>query len=227
MQVIPSLDVSNVSDLITQIERLIPFYQRFQIDFADGIFVDFATPPLISLLETITPFKELEFDFHLMTADYQKALNEIKPYNKIIKIPTIFVHHGATPPPDLFLEPPQPYNYGLILNPDDSIDTIEHVYDLPRIENIQIMSIIPGPQGNPFIPFTINKIDQLRELGYKHNIFLDGGINKDSLEIIKNKKYHPDYICPGSFFSRAENVEDRVQYLTEVFKDENNPNQNS
>lgn len=116
---------------------------------------------------------------------------------------------------------------GLVLNPEDKIDTIKQVYDIQKIENIQIMSVNPGPQGSPFIPNMLNKIEQLRTLGYKSNIFLDGGINEESLKLILKLQNRPDFICPGSFFSRAENIKERVQYLTRLINHENNLDQDS
>lgn len=227
MQVIPSILVENVADLKIQIDKLIPFYKRFQIDFADGHFVPHATAPIMDLVESLLPYKELEFDLHLMTSDYHKALDHVEKHKNSIKFDIIFIHHRANPDPKLFLEGAQSRSMGLVLNPEDSVDTIKHIYSLPHLNNVQIMTVIPGSQGSAFIPISLNKIDQLRDAGYRKNIFLDGGINKDSLEIITQRKNHPDFVCPGSFFSRAENLEERVQYLSEVLKDENNTNQNA
>ncbi len=218
MHVIPSIDVEKIEDLTAQLRRLTPFYNRFQIDYADGQYVNFLTPPLIDLLNSLSPYRELRFDLHLMTLDYRKALESIRKHENKSKLNTIFIHHGANPPPELFLDSSAPYNYGLVLNPADSVDAIKHIYDLQNIKNIQIMSVVPGPQGNPFLLDSLNKVDRLRDLDYRNFIFLDGGVNKESLEIIKKNKHLPDYICPGSFFSQAPNMENQIHYLTEALK---------
>lgn len=227
MQVIPSIDVEKISDLQTQLERLTPFYGRFQIDFADGRFVNFTTPPLNDLLKSLSPYSSVQFDIHLMTVDYQEALGLINQYSSDFNTGVIFIHHAANPSPTMFLEEEAPYKLGLVLNPEDSVDTIQQSYDLTKIENVQLMTIEPGPQGNPFLPNMLNKIEQLRLVGYKNKIFLDGGVNEESLKTILGQKYLPDFICPGSFFSRAENIEERVQYLSEVLNHENSVSQNS
>lgn len=79
------------------------------------------------------------------------------------------------------------------------------------------MSVIPGAQGKPFIEYTVNKVEQLRVLGYRSNIFLDGAVNNKTLPIINSYKFKPDFICPGSFLAKAkeEELPKRVKYLLE------------
>jgi len=220
MQVIPSIDVEKTTDLEAQLDRLVPFYSRFQIDFADGQFVHFTTPPISELLSSLIPYSSEMFDIHLMTADYQRALDIINQRVQELKFGVIFIHHASKPSPDMFLEKFESYKLGLVLNPADSIDTINQSYNLMNIENIQIMSVNPGPQGSPFLPDMLNKIEQLRHANYKNKIFLDGGVNEESLKTIVAQKYLPDFICPGSFFSKAKNTQERVQYLSEVLAHE-------
>lgn len=226
MQVIPSIDVSSVTDLSFQVKRLAPFYQRFQIDYADGKFVQFQTPPFQDLLDALVPFDGIVFDMHLMTSDYQKALDLLEQYKSRLNINLVFVHFGVKPSSELILSDSSSFQYGLVLNPEDTVDAIRQAYPLEKLKAIQIMSIIPGPQGNPFLPDTLNKIDQLRLLDYRNPIFLDGGVNAGTLKIIKDRQNLPDFICPGSFFSKALNVEEPVQYLSEVLKNEDNTNKN-
>ena len=75
------------------------------------------------------------------------------------------------------------------------------------------MSVTPGVQGNPFSPDTLLKIEQLRVLGYKSKIFLDGAVNDRTLPVINKLKYKPDVICPGSFLTKAKDLEANVKYL--------------
>lgn len=227
MQVIPSIDVEKISDLHTQLERLAQFYGRFQIDFADGQFVNFTTPTIVDLLNSLILHKSLSLDIHLMTLDYQRALELINKKVPQLNIAAVFVHHASNPSPAMFLDTNSLYQLGLVLNPEDSVDTIKQVYNLSKLENIQLMSIHPGPQGTPFLPETLNKVEQLRHAGYKNKIFLDGGVNEESLKTILSQDFLPDFICPGSYFSRAKNIEERVQYLSKVLTHESNSNQNT
>jgi pentose-5-phosphate-3-epimerase len=78
------------------------------------------------------------------------------------------------------------------------------------------MSVTPGVQGNPFFPETLVKIEQLRLLGYRNKIFLDGAVNDKTLLIINKLKYKPDVICPGSFLTKAKDLEKNVEYLNKL-----------
>ena len=213
MHVIPSIDVEKIADLQSQLERLTPYYGRFQIDYADGKFVNFTTPTIVDLLSALLSHETLSFDIHLMTLDFHRALDLINKALPRLNIGVVFVHHASKPSPAMFLDTNSPYQLGLVLNPEDSINTIKQVYDLSKLENIQIMSINPGPQGSPFLPDTLNKIEQLRLAGYKNKIYLDGGVNEESLKTIISREFLPDFICPGSFFSRAKNIEERVNEI--------------
>ncbi len=226
MQVIPSIDVEKIEDLQAQLPRLIPFYSRFQIDYADGKFVNFTTPAVMDLVESLGAYATVQFDIHLMTADHQRALDQINQHSQGLKLGVIFIHYSANPSPKMFIEQNVERKFGLVLNPEDEVTTIQRSYDLPAIENIQLMTIAPGPQGNPFLSNMLNKIEQLRLAGYKNKVFLDGGVNNESLKIILAQKYLPDFVCPGSFFSKAKNIEERVQYLSEVLSHESNGSQN-
>lgn len=213
MQVIPSILVQFPDKLNSEIDRLLPFYKRFQVDYADGHFVPGVTARLEDLFERLVAYPQCQFDVHLMTSDYEKALDVINTYLDRVKFNAIFIHHRSSPPPELFLDADRPYNVGLVLDPQDEIETIKHIYALPKIKNIQLMTVVAGAQGRDFIPEALNKIDQLRSADYKNSIILDGSINLDTLTIIQQHPKLPDYVCPGSYFSHAENVEERVQQL--------------
>ncbi|MDO9028676.1 MAG: hypothetical protein Q7U68_07475, partial [Candidatus Roizmanbacteria bacterium] len=60
---------------------------------------------------------------------------------------------------------------------------------------------------------TLTKVERLRQLGYRKEIFLDGAINKKTIPIILSKKYQPDFICPGSYLTKTKTLEENVKYL--------------
>jgi ribulose-phosphate 3-epimerase len=106
-----------------------------------------------------------------------------------------------------------PIPIGLTLNPSEQVSDLESHYNLDNVPSIQIMSVTPGVQGNPFIPETLNKIEQLRVHGYRFKIFLDGAVNDKTLPAINKQKFKPDVICPGSFLTKAKDLEKNVEYL--------------
>lgn len=224
MQICPSILEYKAKDYLKTIKKLSSYYQYFQIDFADGIYVDNKTASFndfISLLEKQSnneTMKQFVFDFHFMVKNYEEYIKKISGLKNIINIKNIFVHY------DLVKERSLDSlcslgmtggTIGLVLNPQDQISDLASKYALDEISCLQIMSILPGAQGKPFIPKTLNKVEQLRNIGYRKEIFLDGAVNEKTLPYIKSLKYQPDVICPGSFLTKSsdDELKKRFDYL--------------
>lgn len=219
MQICPSILENKTEDIFATVKRLKPYYKYFQIDIADGIYVKNKTASIDEFIDYLKgsvapdPYKELAFDFHLMVNDYHNVINKICSINNLINIKNILIHFSVFPKP--YPLNPKPYSIpiGLTLNPQDHVTDLTSHYALDTIPCIQIMSVVPGVQGNPFLPDTLKKIEQLRLLGYKSKIFLDGGVNDKTIPYIMKQKYKPDVVCPGSFLTKAKDLKGNVQYL--------------
>jgi pentose-5-phosphate-3-epimerase len=213
MQVVPSILEKNPQDLFYQINRLSPYFSRFQIDIADGIFVPNKTVQIEEIKDSLN--KDSYFDFHLMVKNYEDHIKKINGLKNIINIKNVFIHFDLLPNYQLLTT-----NYtlpiGLTINPQDQIDDLAYRYDIKQISSIQIMSVTPGAQGNPFLPETLNKIEQLRDIGYRKDIFLDGAINEKTISVILSKKYKPDFICPGSYLTKTKTLKENVEYLSKL-----------
>ena len=227
MQICPSILEYKDTDYLSTIKKLSPHYKYFQIDFADGKYVDNKTATIDSFINQFTTgnfkssvnlqtLKTLVFDFHLMVKEYEEYIKKIEILKDFLNIKNIFIHFDLSPNLSL-LSKKYIYPIGLVLNPQDQIDDLARKYNLKNVPFIQIMSIVPGAQGKPFIPETINKVEQLRQLGYRSNIFLDGAVNDKTLPIINSYKFKPDFICPGSFLAKSpdNDLSNRVKYLLE------------
>lgn len=220
MQICPSILEYRAEDYFTTIKKLSPYYQYFQIDLADGIYVDNKTASLEDFLKLTTNYQSLinplTFDFHLMVKDYEKEIKKLINLKSQLTVKNIFVHYGLFPNLISLTNNYSRFNIGLVINPQDQIyDLVKH-YPLDNIPVIQIMSVNPGAQGKSFIAETLKKIEQLRISGYRNKIFLDGAINNKTLPIINSLKYKPDIICPGSFLTKTENLLINVDYLLKM-----------
>lgn len=75
---------------------------------------------------------------------------------------------------------------GVAVNPHTPIDQLTEI--LPDIDLVCLMSVNPGFGGQAFIPNTLNKIRQLRELAAERNphllIEIDGGVTLDNAAAI-------------------------------------------
>jgi len=220
MQIVPAPLEKNASSLVAQIERLSPYFQTFQVDIADGIFVPNKTVQIDEIASYLTdnrqPITEkLTFDFHLMVKDYVKDIEKLKKLRNLLKIRNVFIHFSLSPNYPLLATNYPQFSFGLVLNPEDSVEQLAINFQLSTIHCIQIMSVSPGFQGSPFIPETLKKVEQLRLKDYRNKIYLDGAINQDTIPLILSLKNQPDYLCIGSFLTKAENLKERVDYLKE------------
>ncbi|RRJ83376.1 ribulose-phosphate 3-epimerase [Aestuariirhabdus litorea] len=68
---------------------------------------------------------------------------------------------------------------GLVLNPATRLDCLEHVMD--KLDMVLLMSVNPGFGGQKFIPHTLNKLRQARQLidasGLDIRLEIDGGVS--------------------------------------------------
>ena len=151
-----------------------------------------------------------------MVSDFEKDIFKLNQLKKLINIKNIFIHFSAIKNFKLKIENLSSLPIGLTLNPEDQVDDLVNRYNLKQIQVMQIMSVVPGVQGNPFLPDTLKKIEQLRLLGYKNKIFLDGAVNDKTLPIINRLKYKPDVICPGSYLTKAKDLKKNVNYLNKL-----------
>lgn len=71
---------------------------------------------------------------------------------------------------------------GIALNPNTSIESIIDLLHL--IDEVLVMSVNPGFAGQKFMPDILSKIERLRKL-FKGEITIDGGVNIDNSEAIK------------------------------------------
>lgn len=104
------------------------------------------------------------------------------------------------------------YQIGLVLNPED--DVVSNWETIKQFATVQLMTVYPGAQGTPFVPKTLDKIDELRDCGFSGKIILDGAINDKTLPIILTRKNRPDAVCPGSYFKI--DIKERLERLKKL-----------
>jgi ribulose-phosphate 3-epimerase len=72
---------------------------------------------------------------------------------------------------------------GLVLNPATSLEVLTHVMD--KLDVILLMSVNPGFGGQSFIPHTLEKCKQVRQLidasGRDIRLEIDGGVKVDNI----------------------------------------------
>jgi len=155
------------------------------VDVMDGHFVPNITigPPVVKSIRAAT---RLPLDVHLMISDPDKYIPAFVEAGANM----LTVHAEATVHLDRTLNFIRSHNVGVgvSINPATPVAQIEHALGLADM--LLIMSVNPGFGGQKFIPYTVDKIRQARQMinnrGYQCVIEVDGGIdNKTMPEVLK------------------------------------------
>lgn len=203
MKIVPAFLEKTPEAVKFQMDRIAHGFSRYHIDVADNTLVPNTTVS-IEEISTVIPAYPGTVDLHCMVSDWRKAIDETIKFIAPSKIHVLLIHAQADPDPSVF-EEDLPFPIGLVINEDESIETIRSKYNLTKINNIQIMTIKLGFQGSPFLPNMLNKIERLRQVDYRSTILIDGSVNDKTAPIIMGKPYTPDFACVGSYLIKSDN----------------------
>ena len=155
--------------------------QYVHIDVMDGQFV-----PSISIglpvIKTIRKCTDRIFDVHLMIEEPIRYIEEFAEAGADI----ITVHAESCRHLDRTIDAIKEKGIiaGAALNPATPLSAIEYV--LPKLDMVLVMTVNPGFGGQKLIPYTVDKVRDLRELvkksGNKIDIEVDGGINLSNVQ---------------------------------------------
>lgn len=103
---------------------------------------------------------------------------------------------------------------GLSIKPNTKVEAI--IPYLPFVDLVLVMSVEPGKGGQKFIDESVLKINRLIELrnnfNYNYLIEVDGGINIDTIDLVKNVDIAVigSYITNGDYEERIKNVKEKI-----------------
>lgn len=94
---------------------------------------------------------------------------------------------------------------GLVFNPATPLDSLKYVMD--KIDMILLMSVNPGFGGQSFIPSTLDKLREVRQLidesGADIRLEVDGGVNVDNIAEIANAGADT-FVAGSAIFGQAD-----------------------
>ena len=181
VELLPSIlsaDFARLADEVAAAER--GGGTTIHVDVMDGHFVPNITlgPPVVQSLRKHT---SLPLDCHLMIEnpdDFIPAFAEAgadwigvhyEACRHLHRTIELIASHGMKP--------------GVVLNPATPVDLLIPV--LPMLHHVLVMSVNPGFGGQKFIPYSLTKIRQLREMraamGLGYRIEVDGGVAHETI----------------------------------------------
>ena len=153
--------------------------QYFHYDVMDGQFV-----PNISMglpvLESIRKVTKKKLDVHLMIEHPERYISDFSDAGADI----ITVHAEACTHLDQIIGDIKREGLmaGVALNPSTPLNVLDYI--LPEVDMVLIMTVNPGYGGQKMIPYTLDKIRELRGIvqrrGLSTDIEVDGGIKIDN-----------------------------------------------
>lgn len=151
----------------------------FHLDVMDGRFVpniSFGLP----VVEQIRKATSKVLDVHLMIVEPEKYTEAFKAAGA----DRLSVHIEACPHLHRNIQQIKQLGMkaGVAINPHTPVSLLEDI--IADIDTVLIMSVNPGFGGQKFIPYTLTKIKQLKQMittgGYHALIEIDGGVTADN-----------------------------------------------
>ena len=183
------------------------------IDVMDGVFVpniSFGFPVMKPIRKATSKF----LDVHLMIVEPEKYVARfveagadlvtfhLEATDKVEECITLIREAGA--------------KVGISIKPHTPVESLREW--LPKVDLVLVMSVEPGFGGQSFIPYSIDKIRELRalatELGLETIIEVDGGISsKNAREVFDAGA---EVVVAGSAVFKAEDPEQEIIKILNV-----------
>jgi len=214
IEIAPSIlaaDFSHLGEDIAAVER--GGARILHVDVMDGHFVPNISigVPVVSSLRKATT---LILDVHLMIEEPGRYVMAFADAGADM----ISVHQEATPHLDRVLAAIQERDIeaGVVLNPATPVATLSEV--LPVVDFVLVMSVNPGFGGQKFIPGSLEKLRQLKELrsryNYTYRIEVDGGLDLDN--VADAVRAGAEIIVAGTSVFRTPDPAEAVRKMRQV-----------
>ena len=183
------------------------------VDIMDGVFVpniSFGFP----VLKQMADLTEKPLDVHLMIVQPEKFIKEIKELGTMM----MSVHYETCT--HLHRVVQQIKDAGMkacvVLNPATPVVMLKDI--ITELDMVLLMSVNPGFGGQKFIPQTLNKLKELRQLidesGSHALIEVDGGVNLETGKLLVDGG--ADVLVAGNAVCKAPDIVEMISKLKKL-----------
>lgn len=185
------------------------------IDVMDGSFVpniSFGFP----VIKAIRPLTKLTFDVHLMIREPSNFFEAFAEAGADL----INFHYEAETHVDRAIHKIKSLGVmaGITLNPATPVSVLKHI--LPDLDLVLIMSVNPGFGGQSFIPYSLDKVRELRQMADVLNpslmIEIDGGIGENNIRAAAEAG--ADVIVAGSAVYKNNEISENMMKLRKALR---------
>lgn len=214
MLVSPSLLSADFAHLADDLEMINSSNaQMLHLDVMDGVFVpniSFGFP----VIKYVQKYCTKPLDVHLMIVEPQKFVNEVRDSGAEI----MNVHYEVCPHLNRVIQQIHDAGMraGVTLNPATPVSLLRDI--VADVELVLLMSVNPGFGGQKFLPGTLNKVRELRDMieetGSKALIEVDGGVNAQTGAMLKEAG--ADILVAGNYVFKAANPLEAIDSLVNL-----------
>ncbi|MBP3679067.1 MAG: ribulose-phosphate 3-epimerase [Bacteroidaceae bacterium] len=180
------------------------------VDVMDGVFV-----PNISigfpLVKQVAEISEKPLDVHLMIVQPEKFIKELKDMGTMM----MNVHYETCTHLHRVVQQIKDAGMkaGVTLNPSTPVAMLKDI--VADLDMVLLMSVNPGFAGQKFIPQTVNKLKELRQLidttGSQALIQIDGGVNLETGKLLVEAG--ADVLVAGNTIFKAPDMVDMIHQM--------------
>lgn len=208
MQIIPAILATSEENYARDISRYkhSPSFKEgwVHIDFMDNKFV-----PNISIEPSIVAKYPIDLhkEAHLMVA------NPLEWVDKLIEagFERIIFHIEAENVENCIeYIKEKKLQIGLAVNNDTPIENLKPFIE--KINVVLVMAVIPGFQGQKFIPKSLERVKKIKSLGWKVQIGVDGAVKDDNIKNIVDAGV--DFVNVGSYLLKGD-LDENLENLWE------------